>query len=133
MKNLALLLLALPTAILAAPTDDNALLTRQSNAAVTDELLWRVSLPVFEDHRNWRSPPSQDWSSSDCGRMPSNPFKFPFQPACHRRDFGYRNYKAQFRFSEKAKSDIDIKFRNESVFSVMAPSCNTESVPPLTP
>ncbi|MET9168828.1 phospholipase A2, partial [Streptomyces cellulosae] len=40
-----------------------------------------------------------DWSTDYCSSSPDNPFGFPFQNACARHDFGYRNYKAAGSFS----------------------------------
>ncbi|WP_405558163.1 phospholipase [Streptomyces sp. NBC_01171] len=47
-----------------------------------------------------------DWSTDYCSSSPDNPFGFPFQTACARHDFGYRNYKAAGTFSAN-KSRID--------------------------
>lgn len=38
---------------------------------------------------------------------------FPFDPACQRHDFGYRNYKAQNRFTDSGKLSIDNNFKDE--------------------
>lgn len=40
---------------------------------------------------------------------------FPFDPACKRHDFGYRNFKAQVRFTESNKLRIDDNLRKEFV------------------
>ncbi|MFJ8731519.1 phospholipase [Streptomyces bauhiniae] len=50
-----------------------------------------------------------DWSTDYCSSSPDNPFGFPFQTACARHDFGYRNYKAAGTFSAN-KSRIDSAF-----------------------
>jgi len=50
-----------------------------------------------------------DWSTDYCSSSPDNPFGFPFQNACARHDFGYRNYKAVGAF-EANKSRIDSAF-----------------------
>ncbi|MET9699604.1 phospholipase [Streptomyces sp. NPDC006529] len=47
-----------------------------------------------------------DWSTDYCSSSPDNPFGFPFQTACARHDFGYRNHKALGIFAAN-KSRID--------------------------
>ncbi|MFE2440749.1 phospholipase [Streptomyces sp. NPDC021218] len=47
-----------------------------------------------------------DWSTDYCSSSPDNPFGFPFQTACARHDFGYRNHKAMGIFdANKARLD----------------------------
>ncbi|MFD9339477.1 phospholipase [Streptomyces sp. NPDC060028] len=53
-----------------------------------------------------------DWSTDYCTTSPDNPFGFPFQTACARHDFGYRNYKAAGEFSA-AKSRLDDMFYSD--------------------
>ncbi|MFD9904382.1 phospholipase [Streptomyces sp. NPDC059063] len=50
-----------------------------------------------------------NWSTDYCSSSPDNPFGFPFQTACARHDFGYRNYKEMGTFSAN-KSRIDSAF-----------------------
>ncbi|QKV93857.1 hypothetical protein HUT19_20560 [Streptomyces sp. NA02950] len=50
-----------------------------------------------------------DWSTDYCSSSPDNPFGFPFQTACARHDFGYRNHKAMGIF-EANKARIDSAF-----------------------
>ncbi|GAA4290902.1 phospholipase [Streptomyces violaceoruber] len=50
-----------------------------------------------------------DWSTDLCTQAPDNPFGFPFNTACARHDFGYRNYKAAGSFDAN-KSRIDSAF-----------------------
>ncbi|MEU0277999.1 phospholipase [Streptomyces sp. NPDC088147] len=50
-----------------------------------------------------------DWSTDYCSSSPDNPFGFPFQTACSRHDFGYRNYKAAGQF-EANKARLDSAF-----------------------
>jgi hypothetical protein len=40
---------------------------------------------------------------------------YPFEPGCQRHDFGYRNYKAQGRFTDANKLRIDDNFLAECV------------------
>ena len=86
---------------------------RQSSQTITDQLLFTVTLPQFTSRRNARDPPNLDWSSDGCTSSPDNPFGFPFVPACNRHDFGYNNYRAQSRFTQSAKANIDNNFKKE--------------------
>lgn len=109
MKGINLLLSFTGTA-LALP----ALLPRADTAvAVTDQILFSISLPAFTTRRNARNPPTLDWTSDDCTSSPDNPLGFPFNPACQRHDFGYHNYRAQSRFTTANKLSIDNNFKNE--------------------
>ncbi|KAK2612087.1 hypothetical protein QQS21_001816 [Conoideocrella luteorostrata] len=107
------LMLALASTALAAPSAHAASLKRQDITAVTDELLFSITLPQFEARRNKKNPSSLDWSSDGCTSSPDNPFGFPFLPACHRHDFGYQNYRIQSRFTKAAKAKIDSNFKND--------------------
>ncbi|KAG6020429.1 hypothetical protein E4U41_002838 [Claviceps citrina] len=110
---LPLLTLALtqsPATVLAAPADDAAARVR---VVATDQLLFHLSLRNFVRARNRRVPADLDWSSDECSNSPDNPFGFPFQPACERHDFGYRNYKAQGRFTPSSRSAIDSNLRSD--------------------
>lgn len=118
MKLNILLLSVLPTtSVLALPTNDGpntvAITSRQTTNAVTDQLLFQITLPAFETRRNARNPANLDWTSDGCTSSPDNPFGFPFVPACHRHDFGYHNYRAQARFTESNKLRIDDNFKAE--------------------
>jgi hypothetical protein len=86
---------------------------RQGNVAVTDELLFSITLPQFTSRRNAQDPATVDWTSDGCTSSPDNPFGFPFVPACNRHDFGYHNYRAQSRFTQSAKLRIDDNFKAE--------------------
>ena len=64
-------------------------------------------------------PPGLDWSSDGCS-VPvvteperSMPQGFDFLPACEHHDFGYRNQKAQGRFTEDSRHALDDRFRAE--------------------
>jgi len=80
--------------------------------AVTDEYLFATPLADFGAIRARQPHADQlDWSSDGCTWSPDNPFGFRFRPACHRHDFGYRNYKRQSRFTEGARLAIDDLFK----------------------
>ncbi|KAK4223794.1 prokaryotic phospholipase A2-domain-containing protein [Podospora fimiseda] len=107
-------ILALLPVALALPTTEQptgTLTTRQSATTITDQLIFSSTLPQFTARRNARNPSNLDWSSDGCSNSPDNPFGFPFTPACHRHDFGYRNYKAQSRFTDANRLRIDDKFK----------------------
>ncbi|WP_376774709.1 phospholipase [Saccharothrix violaceirubra] len=80
--------------------------------AVTDDYLFNRSLADFSGLRTGAPNADQlDWSSDGCSWSPDNPFGFKFLPACHRHDFGYRNYKRQARFTEASRLRIDDRFK----------------------
>ncbi|KAF4978557.1 hypothetical protein FZEAL_5090 [Fusarium zealandicum] len=113
--KLQVLLLSLVPVALALPAGDKdaSVSKRQSPNAVTDQLLFSVTLPAFTTRRNARNPPNLNWDSDGCTSSPDNPFGFPFIPACNRHDFGYNNYRAQTRFTQSAKSRIDNNFKTD--------------------
>jgi hypothetical protein len=116
MKFTTALLLVLPLAVSASPLETRfaeLLFSRQSAASETDRLLFSVTLSAFLQARAAQNPSYLDWSSDSCSSSPDNPFGFPFDPACQRHDFGYRNYKAQNRFTDAGKLRIDNNFRND--------------------
>ena len=119
-------LLALTGQALAAPASTQgdgvaALVPRQTIQTVTDQLLFGMTLPSFTSRRNAKNPPTLDWSSDNCSNSPDNPLGFPFSPACHRHDFGYRNYKKQSRFTDSARLRIDNNFKTEYDSPSMSP------------
>ena len=81
--------------------------------AETDRLLFNVSMSEFLSARQAQQPAGLDWSSDGCSSAPDNPFGFDFAPGCYRHDFGYRNYKAQDRFTDSAKASIDDNFHKD--------------------
>lgn len=118
MKLTSIVLPLLPATALAFPTAGEAttsITKRQGDTTVTDQLLFSITLPAFETRRNARNPSNLDWSSDGCSSSPDNPFGFPFVPACHRHDFGYRNYKKQSRFTDSNRLKIDNNFKKEYV------------------
>jgi hypothetical protein len=81
---------------------------------VTDQYLYNTSLSNFSSIRNDRPYAGQlDWSSDACSWSPDQPLGYNFTPACHRHDFGYRNYKKQSRFSEANRKRIDDNFKSD--------------------
>lgn len=122
------IILSVVPAVLALPTGgDEAVSKRQGLNAVTDQLLFTYTLPVFTTHRNALDPAGLDWSSDGCTSSPDNPFGFPFVPACHRHDFGYQNFRIQKRFTESGKAKIDNNFHTEYAMSPAPPSLPSET------
>ncbi|CAP65627.1 uncharacterized protein PODANS_6_11160 [Podospora anserina S mat+] len=110
-------LLAFLPAVLALPAaDSSGIASRQTAVATTDNYIFTLTLPQFTVRRNNRNPASLDWSSDGCSNSPDNPFGFPFTPACHRHDFGYRNYKKQSRFTDANRKRIDDKFKVDLLY-----------------
>ncbi|ETS81250.1 hypothetical protein PFICI_06252 [Pestalotiopsis fici W106-1] len=100
----------LPAAALAVPVADK----RQDDVeAVTDEILFDITLPEFTTRRNAEDPSYLDWTSDGCTDSPDNPLGFPYEPACNRHDFGYTNYREQSRFTVSAKASIDSNFKDD--------------------
>ncbi|KAK0671730.1 prokaryotic phospholipase A2-domain-containing protein [Cercophora samala] len=110
-------LLAFLPAVLALPAaESSGLASRQTAVATTDSYIFSLTLPQFTVRRNNRNPASLDWSSDGCSNSPDNPFGFPFTPACHRHDFGYRNFKKQSRFTDANRKRIDDKFNADLLY-----------------
>ncbi|RDA83992.1 hypothetical protein CP532_6960 [Ophiocordyceps camponoti-leonardi (nom. inval.)] len=89
---------------------------------VTDELLFRYTLNEFVLVRRKMPDKANGWcgfldfSSDGCTKSIDNPFNFPFIDACFRHDFGYQNYRRQFRFTVDNKKRIDDNFLKDLVF-----------------
>lgn len=89
-------------------------LTPEELRVVTDDYTFNRSLSEFGLIRSQRPYADQlDWSSDGCSMSPDDPFGFTFLPACHRHDFGYRNYRLQDRFTEDNRLALDNKFRSD--------------------
>ncbi|KAI0151235.1 prokaryotic phospholipase A2-domain-containing protein [Pestalotiopsis sp. NC0098] len=105
-----LALCVLPASVLAAPAASK----RQDDVeAITDEILFDITLPEFTTRRNAQDPSYLDWTSDGCTDSPDNPLGFPYVPACNRHDFGYTNYREQSRFTVSAKASIDSNFKDD--------------------
>jgi hypothetical protein len=77
----------LPAVALAVPVADNN--KRQDDVeAVTDEILFDITLPEFTTRRDAEDPSYLNWTSDGCTDSPDNPLGFPYEPACNRHDFG---------------------------------------------
>ncbi|KAK4035180.1 prokaryotic phospholipase A2-domain-containing protein [Parachaetomium inaequale] len=110
----SILCLASSALALPAPSEtDASLIQRQTASEITDQYLYSITLPTFTARRNARDPATLIWDSDGCSSSPDNPFGFPFVPACHRHDFGYRNYKAQNRFTDAGKLKVDNNFKKD--------------------
>lgn len=80
---------------------------------ITDEYLFRLAIDEFEARRDSRRPPALDWSSNGCTNAPDDIGTWNFLPACHRHDFGIRNYRQQRRLNKTTKRRIDDQFLEE--------------------
>lgn len=80
---------------------------------ITDKYLFRLPINEFEAKRDSRHPPTLDWSSDGCTKAPDDIGTWNFLPACHRHDFGLRNYREQGRLDRTAKGHIDDQFLEE--------------------
>ncbi|GAB2908775.1 phospholipase [Streptomyces mayteni] len=86
----------------AAPADKPQVLSSWTQTSASSYNTW---LSARNNQGAWSSY-GFDWSTDYCSSSPDNPFGFPFQTACARHDFGYRNYKAQGTFdANKARLD----------------------------
>lgn len=93
---------AVISSAIAAPA--NVLEVRETDVQATDRLVFSSTISQFVAARNANNPPSLDWSSDGCSSSPDNPLGFNFENSCLRHDFGYRNFKAQSRFSDVSGS-----------------------------
>ncbi|KAF1958434.1 hypothetical protein CC80DRAFT_360700, partial [Byssothecium circinans] len=87
--------------------------SRETPVETTDRLLFSSTMAQFQKAAAARDPNTLDWTNDGCSSSPDNPLGFNFNKSCTRHDFGYRNYKAQTRFSEANKQRIDIKFKED--------------------
>ncbi|SDC30719.1 phospholipase [Actinokineospora iranica] len=106
--------IAVTAALVAGAGSASADLSQSQLQTTTDNYLFTQSLSQFQTTRANRPYANQlDWSSDGCSSSPDNPFGFNFVRACHRHDFGYRNYKRQGRFTETTRLSIDNKFKSD--------------------
>jgi hypothetical protein len=111
----------LPALALSLPL---TLFPRQSSLeAETDRLLFSTTMAEFQIARESQAPSELDWTSNGCSFSPEEPLGFDFEPSCQRHDFGYRNYKAQGRFSDAGKASVDDNFKRD-----MDDQCATEGI-----
>ncbi|MFF4245017.1 phospholipase [Streptomyces sp. NPDC001822] len=106
--------LSLPLALIpaasasAAPSDKPQVLSSWTQTSASSYNAWNSA----RNNQGAWSAYGFDWSTDYCSTSPDNPFGFPFQTACARHDFGYRNYKAAGTFSAN-KSRIDSAFYSD--------------------
>ena len=89
----------------AAPADKPQVLASFTQTSASSQNAW---LAANRNQSAWAAY-EFDWSTDLCSQAPDNPFGFPFNTACARHDFGYRNYKAAGSFDAN-KSRIDSAF-----------------------
>ncbi|MCZ4095235.1 hypothetical protein C8250_002655 [Streptomyces sp. So13.3] len=108
---LAAVVLSLPLALIpavsasAAPSDKSRVLSSWTQTSVSSYNAFNAA----RSNRGAWTAYGFNWSTDACSTSPDNPLGFPFQKACIRHDFGYRNYKAAGTFSAN-KSRIDSAF-----------------------
>ncbi|MFJ9981149.1 phospholipase [Streptomyces cyaneofuscatus] len=111
MAPLAAVALSLPLALItapsaaAAPADKPQVLSSWTQTSASSHNAWNAA----RNNQGAWAAYGFDWSTDYCSSSPDNPFGFPFQTACARHDFGYRNYKAAGTFSAN-KARIDSAF-----------------------
>ncbi|OPF79286.1 hypothetical protein VT50_0216500 [Streptomyces antioxidans] len=89
----------------AVPADKPQVLASWTQTSASSYNTW---LAARNNQGAWASY-EFDWSTDYCSSSPDNPFGFPFQTACARHDFGYRNHKAMGIFDAN-KARIDSAF-----------------------
>ncbi|MGW4078045.1 phospholipase [Streptomyces asiaticus] len=89
----------------AVPEDKQQVLASWTQTSASSYNTW---LAARNNQGAWASY-QFDWSTDYCSSSPDNPFGFPFQTACARHDFGYRNHKAMGIFDAN-KARIDSAF-----------------------
>ncbi|EEY16326.1 secretory phospholipase A2 [Verticillium alfalfae VaMs.102] len=83
------------------------------SVAAVDRLIFKTTIPVFLKARKAKDPKRCRWDSDGCTSAPDRPAMFNFKPACQRHDFGYRNTKAQRRYTSAMKKRIDDQFKKD--------------------
>ncbi|MCP9209909.1 phospholipase [Streptomyces cucumeris] len=96
---------ALASPAQAEPADKAQVLSNWTQTSADSYNTW---LSARNDQGPWADY-AFDWSTDYCSSSPDNPFGFPFQTACERHDFGYRNHKAMGIFDAN-KARIDSAF-----------------------
>ncbi|MEU1789840.1 phospholipase [Streptomyces sparsogenes] len=89
----------------AVPADKSQVLSSWTQTSASSYSAW---LAARNNQGAW-SAYQFNWTTDYCSKSPDNPFGFPFQTACARHDFGYRNYKALGAFDAN-KSRLDSAF-----------------------
>ncbi|MGW7694298.1 phospholipase [Streptomyces asiaticus] len=97
--------IALAAPAQAVPADKQQVLASWTQTSASSYNTW---LAARNNQGAWASY-QFDWSTDYCSSSPDNPFGFPFQTACARHDFGYRNHKAMGIFDAN-KARIDSAF-----------------------
>jgi hypothetical protein len=115
MKSTSLFFLGLASISLALPNPlyRKSIGARQTTQQMTDTVLFLYTIQSFESARNALNPSHLDWSSDGCSDAPDYPLNWNFLPGCQRHDFGYRNYKAQGRFTTANKNKIDLNLKRD--------------------
>lgn len=123
--SLPLTLITAPSAS-AAPSDKPQVLSSWTQTSAASHNAWKTA----RNNQGAWSAYGFNWTTDYCSSSPDNPFGFPFQTACARHDFGYRNYKAAGTFSaNKARLDSafyeDLKRVCAAYSGAKRTSCNS--------
>jgi len=85
----------------------------EAERRATDKLLFRIPLEkiteISKESKKTGSYQGLIWETDGCSKAP----EYEFHEACIRHDFGYRNYKAQHRFTHTARKNIDNNFKDD--------------------
>ncbi|KAL0632118.1 hypothetical protein Q9L58_009018 [Maublancomyces gigas] len=84
--------------------------TVTADMKTTDNFLFSGTLAAFLDAKKAEKPSSLIWRDDGCSKSEDFPAGFNFLHSCMRHDFGYRNYKAQGRFTEANRKRLDDNF-----------------------
>lgn len=79
----------------------------------TDRLMFSVSITSFLSSKAARIPSNLDWTDDGCSLSPDEPSGYNFLHSCQRHDFGYRNFKAEGRFTDANRLRIDNNFKTD--------------------
>ncbi|KAK3311809.1 hypothetical protein B0H66DRAFT_546721 [Apodospora peruviana] len=104
--KLAILVLSIVIQITVALPSRQEPTRRTTGKGLTDQILYSISLADFEKRGVMLRILRTLIGRQTAAHMPrTTRLGFPFLSACHRHDFGYRNLKAQNRFTETTKKE----------------------------
>ena len=102
---LAVLAIASPAVAAVPPEQKASTLASLTQTGATSYQAWNAAR---QDQASWAEY-GFDWSTDHCSSSPDRPLGFDFTLACHRHDFGYRNYRAAGTFAAN-KGRVDLAF-----------------------
>lgn len=90
-----------------------ALQRRETAVQATDRLEFSTSIGAFLAAKAAKNPGNLIWDDDGCSASPDRPGGFNFLHGCQRHDFGYRNFKAQGRFTSANRKRIDDQLKSD--------------------